>query len=450
MRAIFASLLVVSYVGCTEVKVPGAWQLELVSRDWDGEARGRSTALFHALSGDGRVVSFTVVRNGSGTNPADLENVFLHSLESHSTRLVTLRTPDAAATADPGINWVALSYDGSRLLFSSASSFVPGLVNADSNTQFYSFASDAIEAVTVRNGALGNGTSEYGLALSDDGATAVFPSLARNLTNDEPPVGPVRLIISDANGLRLLVSSSGQLPDGTSFDPDVAADGRRFTFVSLAQNLHTAHNGLPPGCTVWAASPPVDDLRKIYFLDGRTGNPEIRLLSGSPDGSHLGSRNCAHAESFTPRISADGNFVVFLSEAVDLASDGTVGSTSTLNLYQYSVETSDTRLLASNAGPLGLDVSGDGRYVVFGASMESGMSQVFSIDTHRSMDDPSRLRLVSANSQGTPANEDCALPHISNDGRVITFASSATNLADGAGGAGDVFDIFASRLLPIE
>ena len=52
----------------------------------------------------------------------------------------------------------------------------------------------------------------------------------------------------------------------------------------------------------------------------------------------------------------------------------------------------------------------------------------------------SQTALVSVDSAGTQGNEDSGGPSLSADGRLVTFASSATNLVPGdTNGAKDIF-----------
>jgi hypothetical protein len=87
-------------------------------------------------------------------------------------------------------------------------------------------------------------------------------------------------------------------------------------------------------------------------------------------------------------------------------------------------------------------ISGDGRYVVF----ESVATTLVVGDTNLKSDVFVRDRLlgiterVSVPTLGGQADADCSYASLSTDGRLVVFASFATNLVDGdTGGQGDVF-----------
>ncbi|HKY51696.1 MAG TPA: PKD domain-containing protein [Candidatus Limnocylindria bacterium] len=136
-------------------------------------------------------------------------------------------------------------------------------------------------------------------------------------------------------------------------------------------------------------------------------------------------------------ISANGRYVVFMSTASNLV--GASGS----HVYRHDRATGATVLvtvaksgLPSAAGGLAPSVSADGRFVAF-ASVGSdfvdgdtnGLMDVFLRDMSSGT-----TALVSASQTGSPANTGvlantlAGKREISDDGRYVTFTSSATNL----------------------
>jgi Tol biopolymer transport system component len=103
--------------------------------------------------------------------------------------------------------------------------------------------------------------------------------------------------------------------------------------------------------------------------------------------------------SFSPAVSADGRFIVFLSSATDLIADPTLASNGFSNVYLRDRFTNTTTLesIGFNTNPAG-DIS-----------------------------------LVAANGNSRD-------PAISADGEVISYSSNADNLvADDTNGAQDIF-----------
>src|SRR6266850_4852721 len=136
-------------------------------------------------------------------------------------------------------------------------------------------------------------------------------------------------------------------------------------------------------------------------------------------------------------LSANGRYVVFMSNATNLA--GVAGS----QVYRHD-RTSGTTVLvtvakngiASTAGGFAPSVSADGRFVAFA----SAGSDFVDGDTNLTMDvflrdmNNGTTAMVSATQTGAPANTGGALNnvagarHVSDDGRYVAFSSSATNL----------------------
>jgi len=91
---------------------------------------------------------------------------------------------------------------------------------------------------------------------------------------------------------------------------------------------------------------------------------------------------------------------------------------------------------------LGIDISADGRYVVF----QSLASNLVEDDTNGKQDcfvndrTTNETKRISVSTNGSEANDGCYYPSISDDGRYIVFASNATNLIpDDTEGWWDVF-----------
>jgi len=148
-------------------------------------------------------------------------------------------------------------------------------------------------------------------------------------------------------------------------------------------------------------------------------------------------------------ISADGRYVVFASAATNLVPDDLPYSPE--DIYLHDNQTGGTeRISVSSAGLpgnqdayYGVDISADGRYVVFCTKA----SNLVSGDTNNVWDVFLRDRTagstirVSVPSAGGQSNGNSWQPRISEDGLVIVYASEATNLVDGD--TNNRMDIFA-------
>jgi hypothetical protein len=136
-------------------------------------------------------------------------------------------------------------------------------------------------------------------------------------------------------------------------------------------------------------------------------------------------------------ISSDGSYVVFISESTNLIA----GDTNDLSdVFLYEVSTGNIERI--NEGPLGEEadvgtiwqpvISGDGRYIAFlseATNLVAGdinaKADIFTYDTQED-----EMLLISNDFNGGPSNDDSFFATISEDGRYISYGSSATDLVE--------------------
>lgn len=262
----------------------------------------------------------------------------------------------------------------------------------------------------------GNADSMQAVASSDARFTA-FASLATNF-------------VADLNGLRdvfrhdrvtgqtvlVSVSLSGVPGSGDSFNPAITPNGRYVGFTSTASDLNAADT---------------NGTYDVFVRDMFAGTTE--LISKNSSGVS-GNLNSDLAE-----LSHDGRYVVFNSWASDLVTgdtnsindvfmrDRTLGTTIRVN-----VDSSGNQ--ANGLGALfkgDLRISGDGRYVSF----TSDATNLVSPDTNGLTVDvfirDLQLGLTtigSQNSFGAQGNSWSGHHALSFDGRFLAFTSHASNL----------------------
>ena len=138
-----------------------------------------------------------------------------------------------------------------------------------------------------------------------------------------------------------------------------------------------------------------------------------------------------------PDVSSDGRFVAFQYEGSLVPADGNPRS----DVYVYDRQNDTVELISRDAsGTVGDNfsaqpsISADGRFVAFRSPATNlvpldtnGVNDIFVFDRTNQT-----IERVSVNNSGDEANGSCSRPSISDDGRYVAFASSATNL-DGAG-----------------
>jgi hypothetical protein len=272
-------------------------------------------------------------------------------------------------------------------------------------------------------GALANNNSYYSL-ISADGRYVVFQSEAGNLVPNDFN-GRYDIFRRDlATGVTELASvgTTGNSANGLGLSPAVSGDGRFVVWSSDATNVVANDtNG------TW----------DVFLRDMVAGvSTRLSLDAGG---------NQALLRSDQPRITPDGRFVTFESDA-DLIPADTNGlkdcyaldrSTGTLSLVSVTA-----------AGVLGNSISyaaqpsDDGRFVCFFSSA----SNLVAGDTNNWADvfwkdlQTGTLLRVNVSTAGVQANNESIWPSISGDGQVVTYCSVANTLVGGdTNGQWDLF-----------
>jgi Tol biopolymer transport system component len=302
-----------------------------------------------------------------------------------------------------------------------------------------SAAKDDVDLASRATGAAGTKGDDLSASpsLSAGGRFLAFESEASNLHPDDGD-GARDVLVRDLDaGTTALVSRAGGVAgvkgNGDSADPVVSADGRFVVFISDASNLH-------PDDT--------DGIWDIFVRDLRTDT--VTLVSRATGAA--GAKG--DGDAFYPAISADGRFVAFASQASNLDPDDT---DATRDVYVRDLQANTTTLLSRAAGVAGTKgddtsyepaISADGRVVAF-------TSQATNLHPDDGDDGPdvfvrdleaNTLTLASRATGVAGVKARSALqPDISDDGRVVAFMSTSTNL-DPADDANRDLDVFVRDL----
>jgi hypothetical protein len=204
----------------------------------------------------------------------------------------------------------------------------------------------------------------------------------------------------------------------------ISADGRFIAFESRATNLAGADRDLQPD---------------VYECDIATGTLTRVSVPLNDDVNTVGT-------SGAPSISADGRFVTFTSDGGGLVArdDGRAG------VYWHDMATGETRLVdvapgATTSDGNGLDpkISADGRFVLFDSDatdLVGGALNGRVVDVFRKDMVTGDVTLVSQGKDGSGGTGDSTADSISADGNLAVFTSTASNLVLGDGnGTADVF-----------
>lgn len=405
-----------------------------------------------ALSADGRwaVVVSNAANLASGiTDTNATDDVYLFDRDTGTLTLVSRTAGSATTTGNGASNRAVVSADGSWVAYvSRATNLVAGFTTSFVTDQIYLWERATGTAVLVSRQA---GTTTHGAeslstdpVVSDDGGVVAFVSQAIDLVAGQvDPLNSDDVFFFDrATGTVALASSaagtSATTGNNRSYRVRLSGDGHWLALTTLATNLVAG---------VTDSNGSVD----VYLVELATGTKT--LVSHSA----LSATQAAFpGASLTPSLSADGRFVAFESQGSNLVA-GQVDTNNGGDVFLFDRTTGANLLLshtpasATQASDFGGDdpqVSADGNWVVF----VSNATNLFSTpDANGSIDDivlyeraTGSLTLVShtAASLTTTANDSCMLPAVSADGGAIVFLSRGTNLVSGQVDPSNNYDIF--------
>jgi Tol biopolymer transport system component len=271
-----------------------------------------------------------------------------------------------------------------------------------------------------------NGESLYP-SLSYDGRFVAFFSEATNLVaRDTNDVGDI-FVHDTQSGMttRVSVGENGAQADRESTFPSLSGNARYVVFSSAATNLVKNDTNNRPD---------------VFVHDRATGATERVSISSS------GGESQGVSYTYYPSISAEGDVVVFSSNAPNLVTGDTNGT--------YDIFVRDRKAGTTTRVSVGADgkegdgpslhgvVSGNGRYVAFQsratnlvANDSNGAEDVFVHDRQTGT-----TTRISTDSQGRQVNGGSHRPAISHDGRVVAFSSEAADMVpEDTNGSEDVF-----------
>ena len=351
-------------------------------------------------------------------------DMFLLDRQTSTIKCVSVAS-DGTLGNDTSWNRPALSADGRFIAFSSWAS---NLVEDDTNAVDDIFVHDQLLGTTEPASQLwivaeANAHSQYP-DISADGRYVAFHSRASNLvpgdTNNESDI----FVHDQVTGVteRVSVASNGAQASTFSFIPSISDDGRFVSFHSDASNDLTG--GLAFGRNVF-----------VYDRDEDTIELASIGVGGVP----------ANGSSYFSMISANGRYVTFQSSASNLVARDENGE---VDIFVYDRDTGRTECVSvahdggeANDSSRDAAISGDGRFVVFTSNASNlvpedmdSTADIFVYDRQQQT-----IELVSVADSGVKANGSCENPSISDDGRFVVFASSASNLVPEDTGYSDVF-----------
>lgn len=319
----------------------------------------------------------------------------------------------------------SVSTTGRFVVFSSpATRLVPGHHNAAVDVFVRDLARGTTRLASIGAHGEADGDSSSG-SISADGRFVSFCSRAANLVDGDRNRHADVFVRDLDRGRTMLISSGLRGAEGNddSCDSSISANGRYVVFVSDASNLVARDS---------------NGERDVFVRDLRRGTTSRVSVGGRGEQADNSSESAS--------ISADGTRVAFSSDASNLvrgdrnrAADVFVRD---LRARTTALASVSSRGRLANGPSEFAKISGSGRYVVFSSIASNlvdrdsnGAPDVFVRDLQRRV-----TVLASLSSTGRQGNGDSIAGSISDDGRLVGFFSSASNLVRGdTNGCGDAF-----------
>lgn len=402
--------------------LPAAVEIDLVSVPGGVPA---DTGTWPRVSADGRHVVFTSA--ASDLVPGDTNgqsDVFVRDLVAGTTLRVSVAN-DGTQADGPSFQGV-ISADGRYVAFSSdAANLVPGDTTGDRDIFRYDLQRKRLSRVSVaRNGAAADQSSDSP-DISADGRYVVFSSMATNLVPGPVPAEPdneiYRRDLETGTTIRVSLSYLGSSESTGSHTPSISGDGRYVAFTSRLGNV------VPGG-------PGREGFPEVYWTDLRTG--ATRHVSATHDG------RLATGGSEIPDLSSDGRHVVFYSWNDSVVADDTNDA---VDVFHYDVQSGATTRVSVAADRTQADggssfptVSADGRFVVF----VSNAGNLVAGDTNTVAGDPfsggdvfrrdlqtGALVLLSTTASGVqPPGRGSLVASVCEDGETVVFLHEGSGL----------------------
>jgi Tol biopolymer transport system component len=418
--------------------VAGAAGIELISRIPPQVAPETASGAYPlsrtALSADGRYLVFASSAPNlvpGQVDPASGLDIFLYDRVAGTTLLISHASGAPATAGDrPSGHQPVISADGRFVAFvSAARDLVAGTGDvppdpAGGNVFLWSRETGQLTLVSRRAGSdEGGDGASFSPSLSADGRVLVFTSKATDLVPGLTLAFPGEENVyawDRATGALSLVSRSAASPtrsgNNSSFGPVVSADGRFVAYLSGASDLVAGENDLNGAA------------QDLFLYDRLTG---ATTLVSHVSGTALATPN---GSSHSPALSADGRYVAFGSHGTNLVS-GVADDNGRPDVFLYD-RLSGALAWVSLSGPgaaeggIEPEISKDGDTVVYLTNAPSPFAggQIIAYDV------PTGSRSLvthAAESPSTPADRGATSFSISADGRLVAFASAATDLVAG-------------------
>jgi Tol biopolymer transport system component len=260
---------------------------------------------YPSISADGRYVAFTSrATNLVRAKPRTGSNVFVHDATTGKTTQVNVTPngrPAGGSTDSPSI-----SSSGRYVAFDATSSHLVRVGNGIPSVYVRDLVARKTVLVSVSSSGRSGNNPSFDAAISGDGRHVAFTSRATNLvkrdTNRKRDVF-VRDMRRRATK-RVSLTAAGRQANGGSQRPSISKHGGFVAYESRSANLVRGR-----------------EAGRHYFLYSGRGGPLTREADVNAAGrpANRGARHHFVGTDPAPSISPDGRFVVFFTDAANLA-----------------------------------------------------------------------------------------------------------------------------------
>jgi Tol biopolymer transport system component len=337
------------------------------------------------------------------------------------TTIVLSSTPSGSIAGgyDP---WI--SDDGRHVVFiSSAANLVPDQPVLETHIYVKNRGNGKVTLVT-RNSAQGNvpvSCFPERPFISANGRFVVFLASSRLDNDSQPGFGVLpNVFVRDLelNVTKRAINPS-IWPDAPLFSPTISEDGRYVVFATWASNIGMGNPGS----------------QQVYVSDLSTNPPTLTLVSHT-NGNAAQVGNNISGECW---ISADGQTIAYVSNSTDLDPADGDGLADVYVASFTSGVVSDSIVVSRNAADVKADgncsfchLSSDGNFVVFTTNAPNMAVGPFNIMLRNLQTNQTSCMTVTKDGLGP--DQPCVTPRVCRGGARVAFTSDATNLTGNTSG----------------
>jgi Tol biopolymer transport system component len=350
----------------------------------------------------------------NGNDPTNDPDLYVRSLSGVGSLLASGQNGNNFGIAAGGVRSGEISGDGSTVVFADTASYLAA--DGDSHIDVYMrvLATKADTLISVDTSGTKADRDATSPAVDGNGGHVAFVSSAANLG----PGGSGRhLFVRDTAASTTTAITAG---DDSTFFPALAHGGAYVVFVS-----DSALSDAPGPFGVHRAS-----------VAGTGLTLASRPATGPALTPGLTSTMPPDTEQDDRRVSADGRYVVFASDAPALG-----GPAGTTQCWRRDLTTGQLLRVSTGDGPVSFcddpTISADGRRVAFATTEPLEQADFGGTDVYVH-DIPTGSNTLVTRADGAGGDKSDGNPHdteISGDGKHVAFVSTAHNLGVPTGGA---------------